>query len=40
MWRKRIVVAATKGSFNIWPKKNEWSIFIDRDSIKIQKEID
>jgi dsDNA-specific endonuclease/ATPase MutS2 len=40
MWGKRIVVAAIKGNFNIWLKKNGWSDFTDRASIRIQKEID
>jgi hypothetical protein len=40
MWGKRIVVAAIKGSFNIWMKKNGWTNFVDRASIKIQKAID
>jgi hypothetical protein len=40
MWGKRIVVAAIKGSFNIWLKKNGWSNFTDRASLRIQREID
>jgi hypothetical protein len=35
-----IVVAAIKGSFNIWLKKNGWSNFTDRASLRIQREID
>jgi hypothetical protein len=37
---KRIVVAAIKGGFNIWLKKNGWSNFTDRASLRIQREID
>jgi hypothetical protein len=40
MWGKRIVAPAIKGSFNIWLKKNGWSNFTDRPSLRIRKEID
>jgi hypothetical protein len=39
LWRKKIVVAAIKGNFNNWIKKNGWSNFVDRASIRIKKEI-
>jgi hypothetical protein len=40
IWGKRIVAATTKGSFNIWLKKNGWIYFVKKYSLNITNELE